>query len=72
MLQVMSECNARCLNGIFLCRGSDLVISHKLLMNLAQGKNLIISSDIVREFALQTEIDFTQCAQITYIKDIKR
>jgi len=24
-VKVMSECNARCMNGIFLCRGSDLV-----------------------------------------------
>jgi len=24
-VQVMSECNARCLNGVFICRGSDLV-----------------------------------------------
>ena len=45
-MQVISECNARCLNGVFLCRGSDLVMNVKEINNKKKTLKVVESNQI--------------------------
>ena len=54
----MSDCNARCLNGIFLCRGSHLVISRTSNDQKEQVKvvaSMALFSDQVDKVHLQKD-----------------